>query len=237
MRNLEYFVAVELDLAKLHPDPDVRQQSTWAVELLTPVCKAWLTEMSATVCWTAMQMHGGVGYIEDSGVPQLYRDIRGAAIYEGTNGMQAVDLLGRKLPLEGGAAILGLLDRIEIELSHMDSGNSDVGFVVERTQETLEHVRSATNWIFDNGLERLDDALAGATPFLTLLGLLAGGWMMCRQAEQSCSDDRLRVSSARFYAAHQLAESAALSRRVRHGAAELECLVPSDLRTPIEFDK
>jgi 3-(methylthio)propanoyl-CoA dehydrogenase len=112
MRAIIYVCAGAIDLAERHPDESVRTSNRELVDLLIPVAKAWSTDMGIEVTSLAIQIYGGMGFIEESGVPQHYRDARITAIYEGTNGIQAMDLVGRKLPMRGGAAVADYLARI-----------------------------------------------------------------------------------------------------------------------------
>ena len=114
MRGLVYITAEAIDISTRHPDPGIREPKHELLELLIPVVKAWCTDLGSEVASLAIQVWGGMGYIEESGVAQHYRDARISAIYEGTNGIQAMDLVGRKLPMRGGGAVKDLLGMIAL---------------------------------------------------------------------------------------------------------------------------
>ena len=176
MRNLLYYSAAYVDQAAHTADPDDASLAQERVELLTPVCKAWCTDWANDITSLNIQVHGGMGYIEETGAAQHYRDIRIAAIYEGTNGIQALDLLGRKLPLRDGAAIGELLGEVA------QLGEALVAHLPELwppLEQALEATRTATAWLADNPGEA---AMAGATPYLKLLGSLLAGWLSAKAA-------------------------------------------------------
>ena len=166
------------------------------MDLLTPLSKAWCTDWGNELASLNIQVHGGMGYVEETGAAQLYRDIRIAAIYEGTNGIQALDLVGRKLPMRGGQAIMDLLESIgEVEddlmqdltgdlagdLASDSSGDlaSDLSVLWTPIADALDATRRATLWMAEHPN---DGALAGATPYLRMLATLVAGWLMARSA-------------------------------------------------------
>ena len=157
-------------------DEAIRERAQELVELLTPITKAWCTDMGTEVASLAMQVHGGMGYIEETGVAQHYRDIRIAAIYEGTNGIQAMDLVGRKLPMRGGGVVDGI-PRSRARGSSIPSFGRCSG-----RSRLSAALREATTWILTHGADDPNDALAAATPYLRMFGIVVGGWVMARQA-------------------------------------------------------
>ena len=214
MRGLLYLNAAAADQGARHPDPEQRQQSQQRAELLTPVSKAWCTDQGVEVASLGIQVHGGMGFIEETGAAQHWRDSRIAPIYEGTNGIQAIDLVARKLPMADGAPLAALLE----EMSGLDKSlDQAVGAIAE-----------AARWL---GEHPGDDALAGATPFLQMLGLTAGGWVMARawataeriQAVEPDQADfwRAKQISSRFYLDQILPTAPALLPAVTSGAAAL----------------
>jgi 3-(methylthio)propanoyl-CoA dehydrogenase len=182
MRNIIYLCAEGIDLSTYHPDETVREASQELVDLLIPVAKGWSTDMGIEVTSLAVQVYGGMGYIEESGVPQHFRDARITAIYEGTNGIQAMDLVGRKLPMRGGQAIKGFLDTIGAIDADLEKGGDDLAGVRAHLAEALTTVTETTDWLMENGLADPRNALAGATPYLRMFSLLTAGWLMARQA-------------------------------------------------------
>ena len=233
MRNLTYYVAAELDRSWHHPDHSTRERSRESVELLTPVCKAWQSDLASDVCSLGIQVHGGMGYIEATGTAQHYRDIRAAAIYEGTNGVQAIDLVGRKLPMRDGAAILAFIDHIRGVCDRLDRDNPSLCAITAGLRNAVLMLQAATDWIFESGLARTADVLAGASAYLRLLGYVAGGWMMALQAEAAIGrDDEFgarRLAAARYFIGTQLPQVHALYHAVVHGGTDLEVLIPTGL--------
>jgi hypothetical protein len=180
------------------------------------------TEMASL----AVQVHGGMGYIEETGIAQRYRDIRIAAIYEGTNGIQAMDLLGRKLPMRAG----GVVDDFLTRLDTIDPG-------IESWPKAVACLRDATTWILTNGATDPNTALAGATPYLRMFGIVAGGWVMARQliaAEQLGTDDpynAAKAATARFYLEELLPQVHGLTASVEAGSDILFALSPEQLKS------
>jgi hypothetical protein len=130
---------------------------------------------------------GGMGYIEETGVAQHYRDARIAPIYEGTNGIQAMDLVGRKLPMRSGAAVGDYLAQIQATVDALASAGDDFASIHAGLADGLDAVKTATDWLLTNGLADPLDALAGATPYLRLFSIVTGGWLMARQARAATS--------------------------------------------------
>ena len=214
MRGLLYLNAAAADQAARHPDPIHRQQARHRAELLTPVSKAWCTDQGVEVASMGIQVHGGMGFVEETGAAQHWRDSRIAPIYEGTNGIQAIDLVARKLPMDNGAPLAALLE----EMTGLDKNlDQAVGAIAEATRWLEEHPG--------------DDALAGATPFLQMLGLTVGGWIMARawgtagglEATEPEHADfwRAKQLSSRFYLDQILPTAPALLPAVTSGASAL----------------
>ena len=200
MRCLVYYNGAAIDRAVHSPDPEEAAKAQELVDLLTPLSKAWCTDWGNEIASLNIQVHGGMGYVEETGAAQLYRDIRIAAIYEGTNGIQALDLVGRKLPMRGGQAIADLLSSISEaegdltrdltgELADGSSGNSasdsasysksDLSALWPPIADALEAARRAALWLAEHPNYA---ALAGATPYLRMLATLVAGWLMARSA-------------------------------------------------------
>ena len=214
MRGLLYLNAAAADQAAHDPDPMSRHRAQQRAELLTPVSKAWCTDQGVEVASLGIQVHGGMGFIEETGAAQHWRDSRIAPIYEGTNGIQAIDLVGRKLPMGDGAVLAELL----AEMTGLD----------EQLDQAAAAVGEAARWL-DN--HPGDDALAGATPFLQMLGLTVGGWVMAQTwntVQQRGSDEPHRAdfwtakqTSSRFYLDQVLPAAPALLPAVTSGMAAL----------------
>ena len=192
--------------------------------LLTPVAKAFATDIGVKVASLGLQVHGGAGYIEETGAAQVLRDARIAPIYEGTNGIQAVDLVTRKLPIEGGAAIRDLIDELRSSAERSRAENRpDFGRMGERLTASLDDLNAATEHLLacmDAG--RMAEALSGATPYLRLFGLAAGSAYLAKAALASRADPgpqaQRRIATARFFAEHLAPQTAALRIGVVEGA-------------------
>ncbi len=233
--------AAAIDIAARHPDATERERTQELADLLTPLTKAWCTDMGVDVTSLAVQVHGGMGFIEETGVAQLYRDARIAPIYEGTNGIQAMDLVGRKLPMRGGAVITEFLAGIEATAAELRTAGGDLQAIGDALDDGLTSVREATNWIFENGLANPSDALAGATPYLRMLSLLTGSWLLGRGALKaqglldsgSANGDEgflaAKVTTARFFAEQLLPEVRGLTPAVTGGSDILYAIEPKHL--------
>ena len=233
MRAIIYVCAEAIDLAAHHPDESGRQTNQELVDLVIPVAKAWSTDMGIEVTSLAIQVYGGMGYIEESGVPQHYRDARITTIYEGTNGIQAMDLVGRKLALRGGAAIEHYLGNIAALDAELEKAGDELAGI--RTQLAAAHttVADTTRALMEAGLNDPRDALAGASPYLRMFSLLTAGWLMARQALQAKAaidegdggDDadvvRGKLATARFFCEQLLPAVSGLAPAVTAGADEL----------------
>jgi alkylation response protein AidB-like acyl-CoA dehydrogenase len=231
LRCLAYLNAESLDLADRHPDAAVRAAREELAELLTPITKGWGTDVGVEVTSLAVQVHGGMGYIEETGVAQHFRDARIAPIYEGTNGIQAIDLVSRKLPLRAGGAIADYLAGIEATAADLSGAGGDLATIGKHLADAHAGLRQATDWLLANGLADANNALAGATPYLRMCGIVTGGWLLARSARaaQQQLDDgrgdaaflRQKVVTARFYADQLLPQAAGLVAAVTAGPADL----------------
>jgi alkylation response protein AidB-like acyl-CoA dehydrogenase len=233
--------ASAIDLAANHPDETERTHAQELADLLTPLTKAWCTDMGVEVTSLAVQIHGGMGFIEETGVAQLYRDARIAPIYEGTNGIQAMDLVGRKLPMRAGGVITDYLAGIEATAAELASADGDLAAIGTALSEGLVSVREATDWIFEHGLANPADALAGATPYLRMLSLLTGAWLLGKGARAARTvldegtaggDDgflEAKVTTARFFAEQLLPAVRGLVPAVTGGSAILYDIEPKYL--------
>jgi alkylation response protein AidB-like acyl-CoA dehydrogenase len=230
LRCLTYLNAECLDLATHHPDEAVRQQRTELADLLTPITKGWGTDLGVEVTSLAIQVFGGMGYIEETGVAQYYRDARIAPIYEGTNGIQAMDLVGRKLPMRAGGVVMDFLAGIAATADEVKAAGDSLAPIGDRLAESLVSLREATEWLMTNGLADPTNALAGATPYLRMAGLVTGGWLLARSAlaaqraiDAGSGSDFLeqKVVTARFYCDQLLPQAAGLLPAVTAGPADL----------------
>ncbi len=220
-RALALWLAVELDVARHHPDPDRRQAADDLVALLTPVVKAACTDNGFEAANLAIGVHGGAGYITESGVEQLARDARISQIYEGTNGVQALDLVGRKLGLHHGR----LLRRFFHPAVARAAGPhpAELRGLAEPVAEALVHLQETTVWLMSAGRDR-EQAAAAATDYLRLFALTAFGDLWLRMAAACLADGPAgaefagrKLATARFFCDRVLPETAGLARAVRAG--------------------
>ncbi len=217
-RSIAYCCAHALDMA--HAGEEARHWQERA-NLLTPVAKAFSTDVGVEVASLGVQVHGGMGFIEETGAAMLLRDARIAPIYEGTNGIQAIDLVTRKLPQSGGAHIAGYISELrQVAESVRQSNLASLGATADRLDRALDDLDEATGFLLAaQGDGRAEEALAGATPYLRLFALAAGGCCLARAALAEGGGGRTAL--CRFFAENLAGETSALKDRVVHGAASL----------------
>ena len=235
-RALAYAVAADADIAERHPDPEVSRRHLRRVDLLTPVVKAWSTDVGIEVASTAIQVYGGMGYIEESGVPQHLRDARIAAIYEGTNGIQAADLASRKVARDGGAAAGELIAELRAVEAELAAGGERLAPMHRRLSVGLDDLAAATGWLVQTFPAHPRRVAAVAAHYLRLMGIVAGGGLMAKAALQAArhldagEGDRgfwqAKLRSARFFAEVYVSRSGALRLLVTDGWGALEALDP-----------
>jgi alkylation response protein AidB-like acyl-CoA dehydrogenase len=223
MRGVMYKAGEAVDLSLHHPGQQRRREASALFAILTPVAKAWGSDLGVELASLGIQIHGGAGYITETGAAQWWRDARIAPFYEGTNGIQAIDLVTRKLPLDGGAAISALIiemGRVAAALGQVEP-LAPIGSRLSRAVAALEE---ATGWLASK--PESDDALAGATAYTRMLGITAGGWVHGEAAlvaarlldEEADRFLEARLATAHFYADHVLSEAPALLGTVTAGA-------------------
>jgi alkylation response protein AidB-like acyl-CoA dehydrogenase len=230
MRALAYVVAAAHDAATKHPDSGERKRNQAFVDLMIPVVKGWSTETGIEIASLGVQIHGGMGYVEETGAAQYLRDARITTIYEGTTGIQALDLIGRKIAREGGVsigAVIDLMNAVEAELGA--ASGEDLAAIRAGLSAGIAAVREAAQFIVANSSADIRRVSVGAVPFLKLFGIVAGGWQMARAAliaqrrlaegSDEAAFYRAKVATARFYAEHVLAQAPGLAHTVIHGGA------------------
>ncbi|WP_332673253.1 acyl-CoA dehydrogenase [Aromatoleum sp.] len=228
MRALAYVVGAATDVAHLHADPAVRAQKQAFVDLMIPVVKGWFTENSIDIASTGVQVHGGMGFIEETGAAQHFRDARITTIYEGTTAIQANDLIGRKIARESGVTVKAVIAEMrDVEFRLADQQGETFAAIRESLKSGISALESAVEYILATYNDDIKAASVGSVPFLKLFGIVAGGWQMARAALVSQaqiargSDDefyRTKLVTARFYADHVLPLASALGYAVVHGA-------------------
>jgi alkylation response protein AidB-like acyl-CoA dehydrogenase len=232
LRGLAYLAAASIDRARRHTDPAERLAQQRRADLLIPVVKAWCTDTGVEIASTGVQVHGGMGYIEETGAAQHFRDSRIAPIYEGTNGIQANDLVGRKLMRDEGEAVHALIAQMREVLPALEAhAGDDLATIREHLVPALEALKHATDRLLSIGSGDPAAASAGAVPYLKLFGTVAGGWLMARaalaaQAYLAAGTGDLafyeaKIVTARFYAEQFLPGAAALVSAVTSGATVL----------------
>ena len=229
-RALVLWGALLVDLVRRSPDETERQQADDLLGLLTPVIKGYLTDKGFAAAVHAQQVLGGHGYIREHGIEQFVRDARITQIYEGTNGIQAMDLVGRKLPREGGRAVRAFFELVGKDIGEARAEGDPAG-VAAALEPALQDLQAATMWLAQNGMADPDNAGAGAYAYMELMGLVSLGWMWLKMAAASKrsldegSDDRefldAKLATASFYAGRELPMSSALRRKIEAGAESL----------------
>jgi len=233
MRALAYTTAAAMDFAHKSENPAERKRHQAYVDLMIPVVKGWSTETGIEIASLGVQVHGGMGFIEETGAAQYLRDARITTIYEGTTGIQAMDLVGRKIAREGGETAkqwLAELKNFEAELAR--SRHPDVQSFRNQFAPGVQALADGVEFIVASSAKDPRPAFAGAVPFLKLMGIVAGGWQMGRAAlaaERALqSGDRsfleAKIATARFYADHVLVQAPALRNTVVNGAAGVMAL-------------
>lgn len=237
MRSLAYWVGVRIDLEHRHPDAAVRQEAEDMVALMTPVIKAFLTDKGFDNTNIALQTLGGHGYIREYGVEQYVRDARIAQIYEGTNAVQALDLVGRKLPMEGGRLVRRFFEIVKADVDAAAS-NEALAEHAKALGASLYQLQKATMLLAERGFANPDEAGASATEYLHLMGYVAVGWQWLRMA--TVSSDALaagrgdaafhqaKLKTARFYFARVLPECGTLLTAMQAGAASIMAFEPQE---------
>ncbi len=223
-RAVALYAAMQLDLGKHLPAGDEKTKSHARGDLLIPIVKGWSTELGVLLASLGIQVHGGMGFIEETGAAQILRDSRIAPIYEGTTGIQAVDLVGRKVGRDNGVTMNALLADMQAELEKLPTSDAGVAASKAAALEGVAALKDATASL----LKDPEAALAVCVPYLMLGGVAIGGWLMARSHElavrQSAQDPEFFAAKqqiARFYAANLLPEAQTLARVVKQGAASI----------------
>jgi 3-(methylthio)propanoyl-CoA dehydrogenase len=230
IRALTYLNAAAVDMAHGETDADKQKAAYGLADLLTPVTKAYATDMGVELSSLAVQVFGGMGFVEETGAAQHMRDARIAPIYEGTNGIQALDLVGRKLPMDGGAHWKALFADIRRFIATLPKGG-DLGQLAPYLDDAFEALNTATVWMLGNKADTIDDSAAAATPYLRMFGLVMGGFLLAKQAVaaearlQSGEGDpeflKAKIVTARYFAEQILPQAPALLGPITRGGALL----------------
>jgi hypothetical protein len=238
MRAVGYVTAAAIDQARHAPDAVERRTHQAFVDLMIPIVKGWCTETAQDVTYLGVQVHGGMGFIEETGAAQHYRDARIITIYEGTTGIQAQDLVGRKTARDGGEAanrVAAEIDKVAAHLaSHGDPALNAIGLRLAAATAALQN---AIGWVLANYASQPRAALAASVPYLMLWGVVAGGWQMARAASIAVtrltngdgdpSFLRAKIATARYYAESILPMADAHAQAIVTGSASVLAL-PAD---------
>ena len=229
-RALVLWGALQVDLIRRSPDEAEREQADDLLGLITPVIKGYLTDKGFQAAVYAQQVLGGHGYIREHGLEQFVRDARITQIYEGTNGIQAMDLVGRKLPKDGGRAVRAFFELVSRDIADAKSAGDTAG-VAAALEPALKDLQAATMWLAQNGMADPNNAGAGAYAYMDLMGLVSLGWMwlkMAAAAQRALSEGAgdtafhdAKLVTASFYAQRELPLSSALRRKIEAGAETL----------------
>ncbi len=228
-RAVAYVAAGWADVAHHHPDADQRKQAKAVYEYLVPIVKGWSTEMSIDVASNGVQVHGGMGFIEETGAAQFYRDARILTIYEGTTAIQANDLVGRKTARDGGAVARALIVRMKKTAAELSgSANADLAAIGRRLAVAANAYAEVVDYVVLQMKGDIRSVFAGSVPYLKLAGIVHGGWQLARSAAASArsleqgSDDRAfhsaKITTARFFADHVLSAAGGLRDSIADGA-------------------
>ncbi len=230
-RALAYYTAGRLDAAKRHSDEEQRAVAQARVDLLIPIVKAWCTENGSEAAWNGVQVHGGMGYVEETGAAQYMRDAKIAEIYEGSNGIQANDLMGRKLARDGGAEALRMIAEMRDLDGVLADAGADFAGLRARLSQGIDALEKSTGWMLEQIKGDIRHAAAGAMPYLRLWGVVSGGWLMARAALAAKADldagegDEnflaAKIATAKFYGERILPRAAAYEAEVAAGADAL----------------
>ncbi|HEX5804815.1 MAG TPA: acyl-CoA dehydrogenase [Macromonas sp.] len=230
LRAVATVVATAMDLAAGHPDAEERARQQAFVDLMIPIVKGWSTESALLVTSLGVQIHGGMGFIEETGAAQHMRDARITAIYEGTTGIQAADLIGRKIAREGGKTIGGVIAQMrDVQTQLTAHGDANLGVIAASLGQGVAALEQAVQYILATYGEDIRSASVGSVPFLELFGTVAGGWQMARaalvaqnqlaQGQGDAAFLKAKLLTARFYADHVMTTCAGLAQTIVHGAS------------------
>ena len=229
-RAFLYWIALHGDLQDKSPDEKVREKAKDYMALMTPVLKAFLTDRGLKACNDSMQLHGGSGFTKEWGMEQFVRDVRIALIYEGTNGVQALDLVGRKLASKGGRAIFAFFAEIDDFIAE-NEGNEALAPFITPLAKAKADTQEGTTWLMQNGMSDFNNAGAASTDFLNLFGLTALAYMWARMAkvatEKQADGDPFyanKLITARYYMERVLPEATAHLTKLKTGAENMMAL-------------
>jgi hypothetical protein len=228
-RALSYVTAAAYDFAKKSPDPAVQKQNQAFYEYMVPIVKGWSTELSVEVASLGVQVHGGMGFIEETGAAQHYRDARILPIYEGTTAIQANDFVGRKTVRDGGLVAREIIGQVRATVNALtESTNVELKAIAKRLDAGARALEDVVKFIVTNSKSDVRGVFAGSVPYLKLAGIVLGGWQMARSAqiaaaklEGGSTDDfyGAKLVTARFFADHLLSQATGMRDAIVDGSA------------------
>ncbi len=226
-RAIAYVAAGYFDVAHHHPDSGVRKEAQAAYEYLVPIVKGWSTESSIDIASTGVQVHGGMGFIEETGAAQFYRDARILTIYEGTTAIQANDLVGRKTSRDGGAVARRFMGQMRSTAGELAQGGGDLAAIGGRLAAAVDAYQSVVDYVVDQFKSDIRGVFAGSVPYLKLAGIVHGGWQLARSAlaaQRLVTEGRdvafaqAKIATARFFADHMLVMAPGLAATITAGS-------------------
>jgi 3-(methylthio)propanoyl-CoA dehydrogenase len=228
-RALAFYAGQQLDLAAYHPEATERAAAQARGDLLIPIVKGWCTETANEMAAIGMQVHGGMGFIEETGAAQYVRDVRITTIYEGTTGIQANDLIGRKIGRDRGAAVSALIADVRRDLQALEPRGAAPGETRDAALQAVGLLESATRSLVGNMADAPERALAVSVPYLKLCGLVIGGWLLAKSAVVAAVGGgaagkdfyQSKIRTAHFYAKQVLPQAMGLAKVVEEGAASV----------------
>ena len=239
MRLMCFKVAEQIDVLRYGADEPTRTAAQEMVDLLIPLTKSFCTDLAETVTSTGIQVHGGMGFIEETGVAQYYRDTKITQIYEGTNGIQAMDLVGRKLPMRAGGVYQDQVARMKATVEELSGAGDELAVVHRELAAAVAALEDATGWILEEGMADPVQALSAASPYQRLFATAVAGWLMGLQGlaakrviDAGGADAEVakgKLVTARFFAEHLLPQVHGLVAPVKAGKDDLFALTADEL--------
>lgn len=229
IRRMMLLNSTYMDIAERHPDAAERARASEIAGLLTPICKAFGTDLGNELTSIGLQIHGGMGYVEETGAAQHYRDVRIAAIYEGTNGIQAADLVGRKLGVRDGASFMEFIAQMRGVLGDLEAAGDDFASIRTELAKQFDALETATTWMLRTGVADPNAVLSGSAPYLRMWGLVVSGWLLARSAIAGAATGDADIAAeqlvvARFFAEQLLPATSGLLGAATGGSRDLFAL-------------
>lgn len=228
MRALCYFGGTALDKAASLPAGAEQQQSQYLINFLIPIIKGWCTETANELTSLGVQVHGGMGFIEETGAAQYMRDARIAAIYEGTTGIHGMDLIGRKMASEKAATLKAVLGEVEKTIAELAAAGGEFASIKAGLEMSTKAAKEAAEYILANFADNTKKSAAGSVPFLMLMGVTLGGWLLAKSAliakarlaagDADADFYRAKITTTRFFAEHIAPRTLAYGYEVVNGA-------------------